>query len=510
MNGNEERATEFLRASHSARERAHADVVVVRRAESQYSARGKTGEETEKQLVLSPTAVAGSQEYEDAQKRLQDAGVRITGAASSTLASTINVSTTLSAEDLASIVPGTFTVVNKPRARPKALLHGVDAYFPGDGGCGPDSNVLKQATMVDQLKGRMSPANRGAGVMVIVWDFLPVKPVPADLQNRRGGPLVVYRNDSQAVDMHGVFVASLVGGLKSGLVTDSKLVLLGVNDVLSDLAVIKKLADSFSGPVVVNFSVAMEFMNNSTDAVLQQTQQQCALYDAAVNKIKAENKRIIFVCAAGNENLDLCSATGGLSWGECTDCVCWPQNRFGSDTPGPFLQVGATKVDPSGIRKKANYSNFGRCIDVFSHGGNICGYDENTASYISQQGTSFSSPSVSAILAAIASLDIAKMTADAAISTLRSAQQQLVTGVAATTTKAFAFVPDTVVLDPSSDDSKDVVYEDLPEEDAIVVVVRDDGSDDNNGSRLKSIALGLLVLCILFVIFFLLLRKKES
>jgi subtilisin family serine protease len=354
----------------------------------------------------------------------------------------------------------------------------------------------------------MGPANRGAGVMVIVWDFLPEEnaEVPKDLSvNRKGGPLYIYRNQSTAVDPHGIFVASLVGGLTSGLVTDSTLVLVGVNDVLSDLALIKKLVEDYPGPVVVNFSAAMEFPIGGKESSLQRAQLQCALYDAAVNEIKEKKNCVIFVCAAGNENLDLCAATGAVSLRpDCTDCICWPQSRFGSDTPGPFIQVGATEVNPSGARKKAVYSNFGRCIDVFSHGGNICGFNTPTASYVALQGTSFASPTVSAILAAIASTDTLKITAANAIKTLQSAQQDLVSGVATTTTRAFAFVPDTVIFDSGDGKVPDYTF---PREDTIVQTLNDDTDKESDDQTFKIVAVVLLVLCIFILLPFLVNKK---
>lgn len=508
-----DRAVEFLQASEAARDQVHSDVVVIRTKEG--GGEGITGE---KQIVLSPTAVFGSQEYRDTERRLSDAGIQITRASSSALASTINVSTALDAEQLLAIAPDSFTVVNKPRARPRAVtadLYGVKAFFPDANKICPDASVAVQATMVDQLKGRMTPVNRGAGVMVIVWDFLPASnSVTKDLlSDRPGGPMVVYRNGNASVDPHGLFVASLVGGTKSGLCTESTLVILGINDPLDDLAIIEKLADNYPGPVIVNFSAALEFPDQGKDSDLKQTQQQCALYDAAVNRIKAKNRRIVFVCAAGNESLDLCGATGALSWEGCTDCVAWPQNRFGSDIPGPFVQVGATTVDPSGSHAKASYSNFGRCVDVFTHGGNVCGYYETTAAYTALQGTSFASPAVSAVLAAIASMDPANMTSAIAVAALRSAQREIVSGVdAATTTKAFAFVPDTVIYDKG----KGVIVDYVPLPESEILQVISDGGGNNNKisgggyDTAKSVVVAVLVLLLVFLLFLSSSRKSKN
>lgn len=450
-----QKALEFVTASAS-RRLVHEDIPVSR---TTFRAAQETDE---RQIVLPPNVMVGSEEYKQAENALLAAGKTIASVSSSSFASTITLSTPISAEEANALVPDAFTVAKRPRARPKAInanLFNVNTYFPDLNSTCPSNSVPVQASLVDQLKGRMNPLNKGAGVMIIIWDFIPrdIKVAGnAEFSDRPGGPLVLYKNGGLTIDPHGIFTASVAAGVKAGICVKSTLLLLGINDPIDDLAVIEKLAREYKGPVVVNFSASMEFSDLIDPTEIMQVKQQCALYDAIVEKIKKDNPQIMFVCAAGNENTNLCSPPGATTIGSCKNCISWPQSRFGA-TSGPMLQVSATEVSPNGVRKKAVYANFGACVDFFYHGGAVCGFDSDNVRYSAWQGTSFSAPAVSSMLAAIASMDPENITRDAAITLLRNSTEELVSGVDEQTTKRFTFMPNTVITDQGRGQIKDYI-----------------------------------------------------
>lgn len=496
-----QKALEFVNGSAS-RRLIHTDTPVSRTSFVHQSQEP----DDERQIVLQPNVMVGSDEYKKVENALLATGITITSVSSSTFASTITVSTPINAEQAFALVPDAFTVAKRPKAKPKSVttnLFNVNTYFPDINSTCPSNKVPFQATLVDQLKGRMQPMNKGAAVMIIIWDFIPENIQAAgndEFATRPGGPLILYKNGGANVDSHGLFAASVAAGMKAGICVDSTLLLLGVNDPIDDLAIIEKLARDYDGPVVVNFSVAMEFDKLVNTTEINEVRQQCALYDAIVEKIKKDNPQIMFVCAAGNENTNLCSPSGPTTSESCENCISWPQNRFGATSTGPMLQIAATKVAPNGVRQKALYSNFGSCIDFFYHGGAVCGFNSDTNLYSAWQGTSFAAPIVTSILAAIASMDPENITREAAIATLRNSSEELVSGVDIETTKRFTFVPDTVILDKGNGKIKN--YIPPKEADIINVVVENTNSRTNLSDGLKIFIFSLLVLSVLIFLIY--------
>jgi len=169
---------------------------------------------------------------------------------------------------------------------------------------------------------------------------------------------------------HGTHVAGTIAGTKYGIAKSASIIPVRVLDCNGSgttstvIAGLDWVASQNPRNAVVNLS-----LGGGTSTAL----------DDAINRVV--NKDIVVVVAAGNNNADAC-------------------NYSPSRVPAA-ITVGATTNQD----QRANYSNYGKCLDVFAPGSNITSdwYSSNTAT-ATASGTSMASPHVAgfaAILRAI-------------------------------------------------------------------------------------------------------------
>lgn len=288
-------------------------------------------------------------------------------------------------------------------------INGKKAFFPEYGQVCSASETFDQASKIDAL-GDNSILAKGTGVLIIIWDFLPTQNSLAkveEFEGRPGGGLTIYRNKSDSIANHGVQVASIAAGKYAGPATGSTLALLGLGDnVLRDLSLIESLAEFFKGPVVVNMSFALEWSKVSADEVESINE----FIDVANQMMQemTEKYKILFFVAAGNESVNMCNSTKPISFNTGSSSyervMSWPQ--FARSKTTPFTQVGATKVTDAQGRPLAIYSNYGDCVKIYTHGGVVCGWDVVSGAFATTQGTSFASPLVAGVAAALFSEDL--------------------------------------------------------------------------------------------------------
>lgn len=97
---------------------------------------------------------------------------------------------------------------------------------------------------------------------------------------------------------------------------------------------------------------------------------------------KMVNAGIVIVAAAGNSAADACD--------------------FSPASSDKVITVAALSVDDHQQLSLANYTNFGKCVDVIAPGTGVYGpYYGDTSSYISSSGTSQATPHVSGVVARI-------------------------------------------------------------------------------------------------------------
>lgn len=335
-------------------------------------------------------------------------------------------------------------------------ISGAQTFFPTLNAACTAAQAHEQAVRIDTIQGpNAEVTNIGAGVTIVVWDFLPYEDRLLDVPEftqRPGGKPKVYRDPSAAIDAHGTMVASAAAGNEVGLAKGSNLVLLGLSDNLSsDLAVITAICQQTKGPVVVNMSFGMTWQRLGSDS--PGTAQQIRDFDDAVISMKNQFPQLLFVAAAGNDSADTCDAVGPISIPACRECMYWPQWFFGppytvKDTW--FINVGATKpFAQAPHRRVAMYSNYGGCVHVYAHGTDFCCWDVDNSQYTAVRGTSFASPLFASLAALAFSASNNTMTADQVTDMLIAAadpdavEHNSVT--AQTSNKRFAILPKSIM-----------------------------------------------------------------
>ena len=164
---------------------------------------------------------------------------------------------------------------------------------------------------------------------------------------------------------HGTHVAGTIAGTKYGIAKSASIIPVRVLDCNGSgttstvIAGLDWVASQNPRNAVVNLS-----LGGGTSTAL----------DDAINRVV--NKDIVLVVAAGNNNADAC-------------------NYSPSRVPAA-ITVGATTNQD----QRANYSNYGKCLDVFAPGSNITSdwYSSNTAT-ATASGTSMASPHVAGLAA---------------------------------------------------------------------------------------------------------------
>lgn len=210
--------------------------------------------------------------------------------------------------------------------------------------------------------GTYSYTTTGAGVTVFEIDT-GVRTSHGDLGGRATSGWDFVDSDATAEDCHGhgTHVAGTVAGSTYGVAKQAELVALRVMDCSGDgyesdfvAALQWVLEHRPDGPAVVNISAG-----GGVSEPL----------DTAVGKVVAAG--VAVVVAAGNDDDDACG---------------------GSPARAPAaLTVAATGADD----RRAGYSNWGRCVDVFAPGSGVrsTGTDSDTAT-ASMSGTSMAAPHV--------------------------------------------------------------------------------------------------------------------
>jgi subtilisin family serine protease len=181
------------------------------------------------------------------------------------------------------------------------------------------------------------------------WDFIEKDPVANDCNG------------------HGTHVAGTIGGSTYGVAKDVKLVAVRVLDCKGSgsysaiIAGVDWVTAHATGPAVANMS-----LGGTTSKAL----------DEAVNRSIA--KGVTYAVAAGNDNKDAC-------------------RQSPADTPAA-ITVGA--VDSTD--KRASFSNYGSCLDLFAPGVRIksATNSSNTATKV-MSGTSMASPHVAGAAALV-------------------------------------------------------------------------------------------------------------
>lgn len=379
-------------------------------------------------VILEPEFEIESDEYAALEVKINSLGYEIIEKHSNKFADSIVVhvgASGKSAYDLKSL-EGVAIVTNRPKPRSLASerfeFRGLKDSFLTDinGAC----SFLEASRQVSQLDTtNMDPeqrVNKGAGAIIVVWDFVPEKETVykenEDFTKRKGS-LSLVSDETVARDDHGGMASSICCGAASGLASDSNLVVVGLSrEITSDLQVIDNLCtENPQKAVIVNMSFSSEFGPVKSEAEIDEVKASIAQLDLFMQNLKDKHPKLVFVVAAGNENLNVCEATGPVSYpfGNETrsDVLMWPQSRFNTNKDlfgSPYLFVGATEVKKDteeGKREVSSYSNFGNCVHIYAVGGPICGVSASRGTFEAGQGTSFASPIVTSVLAVIAVSD---------------------------------------------------------------------------------------------------------
>lgn len=369
-------------------------------------------------VQLSADAEIGTPKYDRVEEQLSEKGARIIEKHSNRFEDTLIVDTDnngIGNIELLRSIDGVDIVY--PRPIPKALgvtkqlKNGLTGNINDVGDACSKSETRNQVSILDHITAPFANIkNRGEGVHIVVWDFLPKDRKKfaqnPDMLNRAGGPPTIYDDETASEDMHGGAVCSTCCGSGVGLAPASKLSIIGLtSSVTGDLSIIDEICkDANGGAVIVNMSFALEFQNVKEQDIPDAKKSMDTL-TAAMDTLKAMHPKLVFVVAAGNESLNPCDTKGPVSFSGCKDCLMWPQSRYGEAygwKDVPFVLVGATDAakNQGGNREIASFSNFGKCVHVFAHGSPVCSLDTSKGGdYVAIAGTSFSSPLFASMLA---------------------------------------------------------------------------------------------------------------
>jgi subtilisin family serine protease len=238
-------------------------------------------------------------------------------------------------------------------------------------------------------------ASKGEGVNAYIIDT-GINTKHADFEGRAevGTDTVKDGKNGEDCNGHGTHVASTVGGAKYGIAKGVKLFAVRVLDCQgsgTDAGVIEGVdwvTANAQKPAVANMS-----LGGAASPTL----------DAAVEKSVAAG--VTYALAAGNENADACGSSPARTKSAIT--------------------VGATSIDD----KRAEFSNFGTCVDVFAPGDEITGaWVGGTDVTKTISGTSMASPHVAGAAALFVAQNKAATPAQVHDGLIECATPDVVTG----------------------------------------------------------------------------------
>jgi hypothetical protein len=269
------------------------------------------------------------------------------------------------------------------------LFDPVEQHVPEALQCDKSASAMRaNDSFTDALetwKGPLSTMdNSGGGVVVIVYDFFSESAFARykgteSMHSRPGGPpRKPFYLGEDARDHHGLDVAQQCAGLGTGAASGSSLVFISLDtSALVLLDYVARLFAAGNSSVVINCSFTSTHMNTAGS---QRTQ-------ALFNRYLADFQRLAVVSSAGNHND-----------ASCSDGRLWP-SRYGR--PHSFLMIGAARNTNNYFtsRRVEQFSNSGPCVDGYAVDRaclNRMG-DARVKGY--NQGTSFSCPVVSSLVA---------------------------------------------------------------------------------------------------------------
>ena len=216
------------------------------------------------------------------------------------------------------------------------------------------------------LSGTYTYTRTGAGVRAYIVDT-GILPTHVEFAGRMvaGYTAITDRNGTSDCNGHGTHVAGTVGGTTYGVAKGVTLVPVRVLNCRGSgtnsgvIAGVDWVARQTHRPAVANMSLGGGVST--------------ALDNAVANAVSAG---ITFVVAAGNSNVDACTASPAR-------------------TPSAITVGATTNTDA-----RASYSNFGTCVDIFAPGSSITSawYKSNTQTN-TISGTSMASPHVAGVAA---------------------------------------------------------------------------------------------------------------
>lgn len=238
------------------------------------------------------------------------------------------------------------------------------------------SGVTDGLDRIDQrarkLNGRFTYSATGAGVVAYVIDT-GVMVGHSEFGGRveAGRSFTSSPATTDCGEGHGTHVAGLIGGETYGVAKDATIVPVkvfscggsaSVSTVIAGIEWATENHQQRGGPAVINLSAGV---GKNLGAGLER---------AAGNAIKAG---ITFVTAAGNEGGNACAHSPARL--------------------GPAITVGAVSLQD----KRAGFSNFGKCVDLFAPGVNVVSAGiESPVDTAMKDGTSMAAPYVTGVVAA--------------------------------------------------------------------------------------------------------------
>jgi len=273
--------------------------------------------------------------------------------------------------------------------------------------CAEDDHLARNIDRIDQAKCLLDgkfiyPNSAGKGVNIFIVDsgiLLTYDEFGGRAKFERSFYKDCKRND---IDKHGTFVASMAAGKTVGVARKANLIDIRVlnekavgktSDMIEALSyVIDRHKHGKNKNSVVNMSIRVIPVSRALNRAVKE------VTDAGIH----------MVVSAGNESGDACKQSPAAA--------------------PSAISVGATEFKSDAI---ADFSNFGKCVDIFAPGLNITGAGLDGKNYYltDYSGTSFSSPLVAGTLALLISKSGNKSPAELTKDLITLSTKGVVTGL---------------------------------------------------------------------------------